>query len=78
VESYHAQNRHHRKPTWSDTNPEGRWRSFDYEELAKRDKLNLDIFWLKDKSLEDADSLPEPDVLAEETATTTDLIERAS
>ena len=69
VECYHAQNRHHREPTWSDANPEGRWRSFNYEELAKRDKLNLDIFWLKDKSLEDADSLPEPDVLAEEIAT---------
>jgi type I restriction enzyme M protein len=48
--------------------PEGRWRSFSYDELAKRDKLNLDIFWLKDKSLEDAESLPEPDVLAREIA----------
>jgi type I restriction enzyme M protein len=34
--------------------------------LAARDKLNLDIFWLKDDSLEDLDSLPEPDVLAAE------------
>ena len=48
--------------------PEGRWRSFDYEELLKRDKLNLDIFWLKDKSLEDSEDLPEPDVLAQEIA----------
>jgi hypothetical protein len=30
--------------------------------------LNLDIFWLKDTKLEDADSLPEPDVLAQEIA----------
>ncbi|MGH8073526.1 MAG: type I restriction-modification system subunit M [Lysobacter sp.] len=43
-----------------------RFRRFGYEELAKRDKLNLDIFWLKDDSLEDIDSLPAPDVLAAE------------
>ena len=41
---------------------------FDYDELMKRDKVNLDIFWLKDKSLEDSDDLPEPDVLAQEIA----------
>ncbi len=43
-----------------------RFRRFSYEELAQRDKLNLDIFWLKDDSLEDIDSLPEPDVLSAE------------
>ena len=43
-----------------------RFRRFGYEELAQRDKLNLDIFWLKDDSLEDIDSLPEPDILASE------------
>lgn len=43
-----------------------RFRRFTYEELIERDKLNLDIFWLKDDSLEDIDSLPEPDVLAQE------------
>ena len=43
-----------------------RWRSFTYDELIKRDKVNLDLFWLKDESLEDGDDLPEPDVLARE------------
>lgn len=43
-----------------------RFRRFTYDELAARDKLNLDIFWLKDDSLEDIDSLPAPDVLAAE------------
>ena len=43
-----------------------RFRRFGYEELSQRDKLNLDITWLKDDSLEDIDSLPEPDVLAAE------------
>jgi type I restriction enzyme M protein len=64
----HPENRHDRKETWSETNPDGRWRSFAYDELQKRDKLNLDIFWLKDKSLEDSENLPEPDVLAREIA----------
>ncbi len=30
----------------------------------KRDKANLDLFWLRDEGLEGADSLPAPDVLA--------------
>ena len=43
-----------------------RFRKFSYEELVARDKLNMDIFWLKDDSLEDIDSLPEPDIIAGE------------
>ena len=43
-----------------------RFRRFAYADLAARDRLNLDIFWLKDDSLEDIDSLPEPEVLAAE------------
>lgn len=43
-----------------------RFKSFAYDELVKRDKLNLDIFWLKDESLEDIDNLPAPDVIAAE------------
>jgi len=66
VECYNPANRHQRKQMWSDVNPEARWRCFDYEDLLKRDKLNLDIFWLKDKTLEDSENLPEPDVLAQE------------
>ena len=33
---------------------------------AAHDKLNLDIFWLKDESLEDSANLPDPDVIAAE------------
>ena len=45
VECYGAGgNRHTRKPTWSEKNPDGRWRAYDYDELAKRDKVSLDIF----------------------------------
>ena len=55
VKCYHPENRHQRKPTWNEKrNPEGRWRGFTYEEIAARDKCSLDIFWLKDESLEDS------------------------
>jgi type I restriction enzyme M protein len=53
-----------RKATWSEQNPDGRWRSFTYDELMARDKVNLDIFWLRDESLEDSANMPSPDVLA--------------
>ncbi|SMX29496.1 putative type I restriction enzymeP M protein [Pelagimonas phthalicica] len=43
-----------------------RFKRFTYDEMVGRDKLNLDIFWLKDDSLEDIDALPTPDVLAAE------------
>jgi len=66
VKCYNPENRHNRKSTWSEKNPQGRWRAFDYEELINRDKASLDIFWLKDESLEDSDNLPDPDILARE------------
>jgi type I restriction enzyme M protein len=68
VTCYNPTNRHERKATWSEENPDGRWRSFSYDELLARDKVNLDIFWLRDESLEDTANLPEPDVLAAEIA----------
>ncbi|MEN6336780.1 MAG: N-6 DNA methylase [Phycisphaerales bacterium] len=68
VTRYKPDNRHRRRQTWSEDNPDGRWRSYTYEELAKRDKLNLDIFWVKDESLSESENLPEPDVLAREIA----------
>ncbi|MBI1825134.1 MAG: SAM-dependent DNA methyltransferase [Planctomycetes bacterium] len=67
VECFCPDNRHKRKATWDEKkNPDGRWRAFDYYEILKRDKVSLDVFWLKDESLEDSDSLPDPDVIADE------------
>ena len=43
-----------------------RFKRFAVQDLLARDKLNLDIFWLKDDSLDDVDSLPPPDVIAAE------------
>ena len=59
IKCYNPQNRFNRKET-------ERFKCFNYEEILKRDKTNLDIFWLKDESLDDLDKLPEPDVLANE------------
>jgi type I restriction enzyme M protein len=63
---YNPSNRHKRKETWSESNQEGRWRKFDYNNIITRDKTSLDISWLKDNSLADLDNLPDPDVLAAE------------
>lgn len=67
IECYNPENRNERKETWdAESNPEGRWRKYTYEELINRDKTSLDVFWLKDKSLTDLENLPEPNELAEE------------
>lgn len=68
VECYKPGARQKRKANWSEKNPECRWRVYDYDELAKRDNANLDLFWLKDNSLEDSDDLPDPEVLAQKIA----------
>lgn len=68
VACYNADNTHLRKTTWSEENPGGRWRVYSYEELLQRDKLSLDIFWLRDESLESSDNLPDADIIAEEIA----------
>ena len=68
VACYQPENRHQRKATWSEDHPEGRWRDYTYEEFIARDKASLDIFWLRDESLEDSAKLPDPHILAEEIA----------
>lgn len=42
-----------------------RWKKFDINEIKERN-YKLDISWLKDDTLEDADDLPEPNELIEE------------
>jgi len=61
---YNPENREDRTETWSEANPDGRWRNYGYDELIARDKANLDIFWLRDESLDDAANLEDPDVIA--------------
>jgi type I restriction enzyme M protein len=52
-------NRHQRIET-------DRFKAFTYEELIKRDKVNLDIFWLKDDALEESANLPAPEIIAQD------------
>lgn len=66
IACYNPANRFDRRETWSESNPDGRWRKYTYEEIAARDKTSLDIFWIKDKTLTDLDNLPDPDVLAQD------------
>jgi type I restriction enzyme M protein len=42
------------------------FKRFPLEALLARDKVNLDIFWLKDNALDDPDLLPPPDEVAAE------------
>ena len=66
IRCYHPENRFDRKESWSEENPEGRWRRFTAEDILARDKTSLDIFWIKDKSLADLDNLPAPEELAQD------------
>ena len=59
VTFYNPDARHQRQET-------DRFRRFSYDDLVKRDKANLDIFWLRDESMEDTANLPSPDLIAEE------------
>lgn len=61
ISAYNPGNRHDRVES-------ERFRRFTLRELLARDKASLDIFWLRDESLEDAESLPEPAVIAAEIA----------
>lgn len=61
IKCYHPQNRFERKETQ-------RFKVFGYDELMGRDKVSLDIFWLKDESIEDSENLPAPEVLAQDIA----------
>lgn len=66
IKCYNPENHYERSETWSEDNPEGRFRKYSIDEIMKRDKLSLDIFWIKDKSLADLDNLPPADELADE------------
>jgi len=57
IKCYKPENRHNRTET-------ERFKPFTYQQLIQRDKTNLDIFWLKDETLEDTENLPPPDTIA--------------
>ena len=47
VACYNADNISARKETWSEENPNGRWKKFSYDELTARTNTGLDITWIK-------------------------------
>ncbi|WP_433591119.1 N-6 DNA methylase [Nocardia sp. CA-145437] len=51
---------------WSERVESERFKSYTYDEIIARGKINLDLKFLKDESLSDADSLPSPEVLVQE------------
>ena len=59
IKCYNPENRFQRQET-------KRFKAFSYEELVQRDKLNLDIFWIRDESLEGSENLPPPEIIAKE------------
>lgn len=61
VKCYNPENRFNRKEA-------ERFKAFTYDDIMQRDKVNMDIFWLKDESLEDSENLPSPDIIAKEIA----------
>jgi len=59
IDAFHADNRFARVES-------ERFHSFSYNDLLQRDKVSLDLIWLRDESLEDSANLPPPDVIAAE------------
>ena len=59
IKCYNAKNILKRKQT-------EQFHAYSYDDLIKRDKISLDIFWLKDDSLEDIDNLPPPNEIIDE------------
>jgi type I restriction enzyme M protein len=61
IRAYNPESRHERTES-------ERFKPFSYEDLLQRDKVSLDLIWLRDESLEDSQNLPPPGVLAQEIA----------
>ena len=59
IKLFNPDNRHERRES-------DRFKVFSYDEIMLRDKVSLDIFWLRDDSLEDSANLPDPDIIAAE------------
>lgn len=47
VECYKGADLSAREQTYSEENPNGRWRRFTYDEILSRDKTSLDITWIR-------------------------------
>ena len=59
VDAYNPADRYQREES-------DRVKRYTYDEIAARDKLSLDLFWLRDESLDDGEDLAPPDAIAAE------------
>lgn len=63
-EQYYGEDANGKSPR-QETGEEGRWRYFSREEINKRND-NLDLTWLRDENLQNAEELPQPEVISSE------------
>lgn len=74
VACYHAEDISRRKETYSEDNPDGRWRCYDYADVLKRPNLSLDFSWIKPKedtiegSVEDLVGMLEQEIAKQQNA----------
>lgn len=47
IDCYNRDNMVNRKETWSEENPNGRWRKYSIEQINARDNASLDISWME-------------------------------
>lgn len=66
IKCFSVEDRSKRKASWSNKNPNGRWRAYSYDELDSRDKFSLDLLWLDDENRQNIDSTDNPNVIAAE------------
>ncbi|MCD0887081.1 hypothetical protein I5C66_15820, partial [Staphylococcus aureus] len=50
IEVYKRDDIGNREETWSNENPNGRWRKYSIDQIKSRDNLSLDISWMEAES----------------------------
>lgn len=50
IKEYKGDHMGDREETWSEENPNGRWRKYSYEEIIQRDNTSLDLSWMTEES----------------------------
>ena len=66
IQCFHADNIAERVETYSENNPEGRFRKFSAKEIYESEDCRLDLKWIKDDSVIDFDELGDPLELIEQ------------
>ncbi|MFI3805657.1 class I SAM-dependent DNA methyltransferase [Vagococcus fluvialis] len=59
INCFQVEDQTKRQETWSDANPNGRWRKFTIDEIQKRPNTSLDISWMEEEKDEPDYSISE-------------------